>query len=176
MTFSFKGASGSKPCGACANVFMKGFSKNKKTKKKILKAKGTRAIDITCFDRKGIVPNTNEAIWQYHDLLDTFKDKVSKAVFEKMEIALGTVYNPGSVVADKDLRALFRPLDALTFDWVQLLPVWHRPHGVVLPLKTMQGSQGYVSRARARHKNVDFPAPTRLTHAQPPPSVRREAR
>ena len=34
MTFSFKGASGSKPCGACANVFMKGFSKNKKTKKR----------------------------------------------------------------------------------------------------------------------------------------------
>ena len=118
MTFSFKGASGSKPCGACANVYMKGFSKNKKTKKKILKAKGTRAIDITCFDRKGIVPNTNEAIWQYHDLLDTFKDKVSKAVFEKMEVALGTVYNPESVVADKDLRALFRPLDVLTFDWV----------------------------------------------------------
>ena len=51
-------------------------------------------------------------------MLDTYKDKVSKAVFEKMEIALGTVYNPESVVADKDLRALFRPLDVLTFDWV----------------------------------------------------------
>ena len=118
ITFSFKGSSGTKPCGCCANVFMKGLSKNKKVKKRILNAKGGRAVDISCFDRKGIVPNTNESIWQYHDLLGEFKDKVSKTTFKKMETALGTVYNPEPVVADESLRPLFPPLDVLTFDWV----------------------------------------------------------
>ena len=105
---SVKGASGLRPCVACANIVQRGSD---------LASRARDIFEIDCLDRRRLVSTSDADIWGHFDRLSAMKGTVSVAAFDRAEKVYGITHDDAGILADHALRAHFLPVSSLTFDW-----------------------------------------------------------
>jgi len=108
QTWDLKGASGLRPCIKCKNCTMKNSGLQE------LDASGF-LLTICCEDILAFDPQSNADIWWVCDHLMERQRVVSKKQLDKLETAVGVLWNPLGILADQDLREFVKPLD-ICFD------------------------------------------------------------
>eukprot|EP00959_Pyramimonas_sp_CCMP1952_P126121 2637391-Pyramimonas_sp.AAC.1 len=96
-----KGASGSKPCSTCKNVYQ-GPTEATAGSAYI---KHYKFAQPSQFDR-----HTDASFWQMADNLSAKRPVMSKGAFEDLEQQYGLTYDPDGLLWDVPLRAHFRPV------------------------------------------------------------------
>jgi hypothetical protein len=100
---STKGASGSKPCVNCHNVF-KGVA---------AAALMLGAVTIACADPSQFQPMTNELVYAFNDRLSTLSPQERKIE----EQLTGIKFEPHGLLNDPHIRTFYKPIDHMLRDW-----------------------------------------------------------
>ena len=102
--YDVKGASGTKPCIGCQNVF------NFIHKRRGPRDAGKLGLDITSLDE--VAPHDDASIIAAHDrlLAASLDPTVNNAAFEEMQKLLGINFNPLGILGDQELRPFLRPV------------------------------------------------------------------
>jgi hypothetical protein len=100
---STKGASGSKPCSSCSNV----FGRTAETSLMF------GAVTIACADPSLFSRTTNELIYEMYDYIDASSpgDRVA------LEQQFGLKYEPLGLLGDAYIRTFYKPVDHQLRDW-----------------------------------------------------------
>jgi hypothetical protein len=102
-----KGASGTKPCLTCGNVF--GRCKHDDIP--------TDGVSIACPSYDKLKLNSNRLIF---DIFDRIKS-AAEADRELLQQQLGMNYNPDGILADMWIRSFYKPVDHMLRDWMHML-------------------------------------------------------
>ena len=105
--WSFKGASGMRPCGKCLNVV------NVRTGLEY--TSDDVLVDTRCVDSERFIKHTNDTIWKLANRLADVGLTVTAR--QTLETRLGIVHHPRSVLLDATLRDIARPADCLFYDF-----------------------------------------------------------
>jgi len=105
---STKTAAGIRPCLKCANVVKKGSD---------LATRRDSLVEITCTQPERFVKNEDEHVWAASDRLVALQGTVSQAELDRRQKAAGLTLNSHGVLSDMELRAHFKPVSSLTYDW-----------------------------------------------------------
>ena len=108
----WKGFNGVYCCLTCGNVL------------NMLHRSPSNAIEVSanCHVRSRFVIRTNEDVWNAVDELADAKAKVDAKQmalgrFAKLETDKGFNHHPGGLLLDKELRAMYKPVDMMIRDW-----------------------------------------------------------
>jgi len=108
--YSFKGASGVKPCFCCRNVIS--HDRGRERARPI----GDYVVTICCGDTTKFDLATDEDIWRTYDNLKAMVGVVNKTNIDKLEKASGMNYNPHGLLHDEELRKYVRPASTTRLD------------------------------------------------------------
>ena len=133
MMFSFKGASGMKPCCLCSNITLRGLQVATHDRTSFL-------LPHTEWDVSKMVFATQASILANVQELNTKRAAhVTKAHFEKVESALGLAYSPhGPLWSQAFWDCLYDDLtNCIRFDWMHVYMVngaWNTESGYLFEL------------------------------------------
>lgn len=88
-----------------------------------LAARLDNSVEITCTHKHMLIERSNEDFEGDVDIVIEAGQAyaaggMTKAAFDEIQLAVSQNFNPLGFVADRRLRAIFRPLDVLNQDWV----------------------------------------------------------
>ena len=107
-TWSFKGASGLRPCLRCKNIV---------SARSNLAHGDDYLLDITASDPSKFDPTDDQYIWKLFDDLHQRAATSTRRDFEILERACGVTYNEHSLLGDVELRSFFwGPASSTTYD------------------------------------------------------------
>ncbi len=110
--FDLKGASGTKPCPSCQNMF--NF---------IHKGRGSAnayRLPLDNTSRKDWIPHTDESIHEAHNRLSNMVEEGlerRKGKFEQLETDFGVNYNPDGLIGHPALKTVIKPVSHYIRDW-----------------------------------------------------------
>ena len=109
---SVKGASGIRPCLRCGNILKKHSD---------LSSRRPGLFEITETGTSRFVAVTDEELWRRYDQLEAMVGACTATELEQRERAAGLSVVHNSVLSDRNLRAHFRPIDSVCFDWMHCM-------------------------------------------------------
>lgn len=107
--FSYKGASGSKPCMTCSNVV-------RHVDKQALE--GSTLVDLSCSDRLLFRYHTKQTVSEIVERLRASKAAMPRTQYSKLEQAFGVTFEPHGVLADGHCMTLVDPIAHYYRDWM----------------------------------------------------------
>lgn len=107
--FSYKGASGSKPCMTCSNVV-------RISDKTALE--GSSLVDLSCSDRSLFRRHTKQTVLGIVERLRAGKETMTRTQYSKLEQAFGVTFEPRGVLADHHCQLLVDPVAHYYRDWM----------------------------------------------------------
>lgn len=109
--FCLKGATGTKPCVTCLNVVQY-----------LDRPDGTSLVGIDCADTSKFQANTDDGFYEIADRLQrAHRGGATKAALARLEQVLGVNHDPNSIVYDKHLRKIVRPVSHYLRDWMHTI-------------------------------------------------------
>ena len=101
-----------------------------------------RLILHTEHDVSKLVLHSDRSVWQIVDHLATQAGHGTKKVFSELEVRLGWNHVPNGVLLDQDMRAHFKPISHVSYDWMHVYLVagiFHKEISALLDLMSKHG-------------------------------------
>ena len=117
MVLDWRGPGSIKPCFKHSNVWKTGSG---------LAGRRPGNVEACCTDASLFRSRTSKQFEDLVDLLALSKTRVDSglmtpAQFERLQFVSGQNYNPHGLMSDLELRALVKPCEIMTYDWVHCL-------------------------------------------------------
>lgn len=80
-------------------------------------------VDINCVDPSKLQLNTDEFIWASFDKLESAVSVENKSKFNLLEKKIGLAYDPDSVLADRPLRRVCKPVSMSMSYWAHIFGI-----------------------------------------------------
>ena len=101
-----------------------------------------RLILHTEHDVSKLVLHSDRSVWQIVDHLATQAGHGTKKAFSELEVRLGWNHVPNGVLLDQDMRAHFKPISHVSYDWMHVYLVagiFHKEISALLDLMSKHG-------------------------------------
>lgn len=111
--YNVKGASGSKPCLNCKNIFVQRAGAGVENDPYIR--------DLTTPRFRELDLHTDESIFEMVDMLRNGKERLTVAEFKTLQQALGLNFNADGLLFDPQIRGIVSPATGTFWDWMHVL-------------------------------------------------------